>query len=61
GGARVRVLSPSKEGLTRLFAVWESYLKEHHLEEVLAVRGMGPMTAGEALVPGFAESHALGS
>ncbi|MEA3407191.1 MAG: hypothetical protein U9R48_03820, partial [Chloroflexota bacterium] len=42
GGARVRVLSPSKEGLTRLFAVWESYLKEHHLEEVLAVRGMGP-------------------
>lgn len=59
GGARVWILSPTGEGLTRLFQVWEAYLKERELEEMLAVRGVGPMTAGEALVPGFVQSLML--
>lgn len=59
GGARIWVLSPNRGGLGRLFDVWEAYLKERDLEEMLAVRGVGPMTAGEALVPGFVQSLML--
>ncbi len=59
GGARVWVLSPNGEGLARLFEVWETYLKGRDLEEMLAVRGAGPMTAGESLVPGFVQNLML--
>jgi hypothetical protein len=59
GGAKAWVLSPTKTALGRLFDVWQAYLKERSLEEVLAVRGTGPMTAGEALVPGFVQNLML--
>jgi hypothetical protein len=59
GGAKVWVLSPSKNALGRLFDVWHSYLEERELDDVLAVRGTGPMTAGEALVPGFVQNLML--
>ena len=55
GGAKVWVLSPNQEGLARLYRVWEEYLTERNLPQLLQVPGVGPMGAGDALVPGFVQ------
>jgi len=59
GGAKAWVLAPDEEGLVELYHDWEAYLKKHHLAPILRVRGVGPMSRGDALVPGFVEQLML--
>jgi len=55
GGAKVWILSPNQKGLARLYRVWQEYLTEKNLPQLLQVPGIGPMGAGDALVPGFVQ------
>ena len=59
GGARVWILAPTPDQLERLYGAWRGYLLDAGLAPLLQVRGTGPMTEGEALVPAFVEALML--
>ncbi len=59
GGAIAWVLAPTPDGLADLYRQWENYLRANDLAALLSVTGLGPLAAGDALVPGFVQQLML--
>jgi hypothetical protein len=56
GGAQAWILAPTPDQLGRLYETWREYLAANGLGALLQVRGTGPLSEGEALVPAFVEA-----